>query len=57
MNEAPLVTVKVMPTGNDPAGIGETGLPGIAAAVANGVARITGKRLRALPFDQKLLKV
>ena len=57
MNEAPLITVKVMPTDNDPAGIGETGLPGIAAAVANGVARITGKRLRSLPFDTKVLKV
>ena len=57
MNEAPIVNVKVMPTDNDPGGIGETGLPCIAAAVANGVARITGKRLRTLPFDTKVLRV
>ena len=56
MNEAPLVTVKVIPTDNDPGGIGETGLPPISPAIANAVAKLTGKRLRALPFDQKLLK-
>lgn len=56
MNEAPKVTVKVMPTDNHPGGVGETGLPAVSAAIANGVARLTGKRLRALPFDQASLK-
>jgi isoquinoline 1-oxidoreductase subunit beta len=56
MNEAPKVTVKVMPTDNHPGGIGETGLPPVSAAIANAVAKLTGKRLRGLPFDTKLLK-
>ncbi len=50
--QAPVVNVKVMPTDNDPGGIGEVGLPPIAPAVANAVAKLTGKRLRTLPFPQ-----
>jgi len=49
-SEAPLVHVNVMPTDNHPGGIGEAGLPPIAPAVANAVARLTGKRLRTLPL-------
>jgi isoquinoline 1-oxidoreductase subunit beta len=49
-NETPQVTVKVMPTDNHPGGIGEVGLPPVAPAIANAVARLTGKRLRSLPF-------
>jgi isoquinoline 1-oxidoreductase beta subunit len=56
MNEAPLVTVKVISTDNDPGGIGEAGLPPVPAAIANAVAKLTGKRLRSLPFDAELLK-
>ena len=50
-NEAPQVSVKVMPTDNPPGGIGEAGLPPIAPAVANAVAKLTGKRLRSLPLS------
>ena len=49
-SEAPLVHVNVMPTDNHPGGIGEAGLPPIAPAVANAVAKLTGKRLRSLPL-------
>lgn len=49
-NEAPQVTVKVMPTDNYPGGMGEVGLPPLAPAVANAVATLSGKRLRSLPF-------
>lgn len=49
-NETPEVIVKVMPTDNHPGGIGEVGLPPLAPAVANAVAVLNGKRLRALPF-------
>jgi isoquinoline 1-oxidoreductase subunit beta len=50
--QTPEFTVKVIPTDNPPGGIGEVGLPPIAPAVANAVAKLTGKRLRTLPFAQ-----
>ncbi len=49
-NAAPLVTVKVIPTDNPPGGIGEVGLPPAAPAIANALAKLTGKRIRTLPF-------
>jgi len=56
MNEVPKVTTKVIVTDNKPGGIGEVGLPTVAPAVANAVFKLTGKRLRALPFDTSLLR-
>ncbi len=56
MNEAPRVHVTVMPSGGKPSGVGEVGLPPLAPAVAGAVFRLTGKRLRDLPFDAALLK-
>jgi len=56
MDEAPVVHTKVIPTDNYPGGIGEVGLTTIPPAMANAVFVLTGKRLRNLPFDQKLLK-
>jgi isoquinoline 1-oxidoreductase beta subunit len=56
MDEVPKVTTKVIVTDNKPGGIGEVGLPPVAPAVANAVFKLTGKRLRALPFDESLLK-
>jgi isoquinoline 1-oxidoreductase subunit beta len=50
--QAPIVTVKVMPTDNEPGGIGEVGLPPVAPAIANAIAKLTGKRIRTLPFPQ-----
>jgi isoquinoline 1-oxidoreductase beta subunit len=56
MNEVPKITIKVIVTDNKPGGIGEVGLPPVAPAVANAVFKLTGKRLRELPFDPSLLK-
>lgn len=56
MNEAPKITTRLMVNNNKPGGIGEVGLPPVAPAVANAVYRLTGKRLRALPFDPNELK-
>jgi isoquinoline 1-oxidoreductase subunit beta len=54
-NQAPVVTVKVMPTDNHPGGIGEVGLPPVAPALANAIARLNGgKRLRNLPFPEQV---
>lgn len=49
-NETPRVSVKVVPTDNHPGGIGEVGLPPLAPALANALARLNGKRVRSLPF-------
>ena len=56
MDEAPRVHVKVIVTENKPGGIGEVGLPPIAPAVANALFRLSGRRLRELPFRTELLK-
>jgi isoquinoline 1-oxidoreductase beta subunit len=56
MNEVPKITTKVIVTDNKPGGIGEAGLPPVAPAVANAVFKLTGKRLRDLPFKTELLK-
>jgi isoquinoline 1-oxidoreductase subunit beta len=52
MSEAPDVHVEIITTpGHPPSGIGEVGLPPIAPAIANAVARLTGGvRLRHMPF-------
>jgi isoquinoline 1-oxidoreductase beta subunit len=51
MAEAPEVHVKVMPSDNPPGGVGEVGLPPIAAAIGNAVAALAGIRLRHLPMS------
>jgi len=50
MNEAPQVDVHLVDSGTEPTGIGEPGVPPLAPAVANGVYRALGKRLRTLPL-------
>ena len=50
MTETPVVEVYTVPSTAAPGGIGEPGVPPIAAAVANAVYAATGKRLRKLPL-------
>ena len=47
---APEVVVKVIPSDHYPGGIGEVGLPPAAPALANALHRLTGQRIRTLPF-------
>jgi isoquinoline 1-oxidoreductase beta subunit len=51
LNEMPQVQVHIMPSAEKPGGIGETGVPPVAPAVANAVFALTGQRLRELPLQ------
>jgi len=51
MPEAPVVEVHIVPSTDVPRGVGEPGLPPIAPAVANAVSRLTGNRVRKMPFS------
>ncbi len=50
MNESPEVEVLLMPSGDDPGGVGEPGTPPIIPAVTNAVFALTGQRVRDLPI-------
>ncbi len=50
MTDMPAFDVHIVPSADAPTGIGEPGLPPLAPAFANAVARITGKPVRDLPF-------
>jgi len=50
MSDMPEVEVHLVPSGDEPGGLGEPGVPPIAPAVANAMFALTGKRLRKLPF-------
>jgi isoquinoline 1-oxidoreductase beta subunit len=46
----PRIDVHIVPSTETPTGMGEPGLPPLAPAFANALARLTGQRLRELPF-------
>ena len=46
----PVVSVKIVSSTAAPGGVGETGVPCVAPAVANAWAKLTGVRVRTLPF-------
>jgi isoquinoline 1-oxidoreductase beta subunit len=45
-----LIAVHIVPSGDAPKGMGEPGVPPLAPALANAVARLGGGRQRELPF-------
>ncbi|CAN7208715.1 xanthine dehydrogenase family protein molybdopterin-binding subunit [Phyllobacterium sp. LjRoot231] len=51
ITDVPAFDVHIVPSADAPTGMGEPGLPPLAPAFANAVARLTGKSLRQLPFD------
>lgn len=50
MNEMPEVDVHLVPSREEPGGVGEPGVPPIAPAVANALYKLTGVRARRLPL-------
>jgi isoquinoline 1-oxidoreductase subunit beta len=52
MFEAPQIAVKILDSDENPTGIGEPGLPPIAAAVGNAIFAGTGVRLRRMPLQR-----
>jgi isoquinoline 1-oxidoreductase beta subunit len=51
ITDMPHIAVYVVPSAEPPTGMGEPGLPPLAPAFANAIARLTGKPLRQLPFN------
>jgi isoquinoline 1-oxidoreductase beta subunit len=47
----PEFDIHIVPSADAPTGMGEPGLPPLAPAFANAIARLTGKPLRQLPFN------
>jgi isoquinoline 1-oxidoreductase beta subunit len=56
MSEIPPMDVSVISTDNPPSGIAEAGVPIVAPAIANAVAKLTGKRLRHLPMTPQRVR-
>jgi isoquinoline 1-oxidoreductase beta subunit len=50
IHEMPKVEVHIVPSTAAPTGVGEPGVPPLAPAVANAVAKLGGPRIRRLPF-------
>lgn len=50
MPNMPSIEVHIVPSADAPTGIGEPGLPPLAPAYANAIAKLTGKTPRELPF-------
>jgi len=51
IDEMPVIETYIVPSTNNPGGMGEVGTPAIAPAVANAIFRATGKRIRRMPFN------
>ena len=56
INQAPEVEVHIVPSTEDPSGVGELGAMLLPAAGVNAVFAASGVRVRRLPIDPKLLK-
>jgi isoquinoline 1-oxidoreductase beta subunit len=54
MRQAPQMVVKVLESGGPIRGVGETGVPPVAPALANAIFQATGKRIRELPLRKHI---
>jgi isoquinoline 1-oxidoreductase beta subunit len=48
--DMPAISVAIVPSTEAPGGVGETGVPCVAPAIANAWAALKGQRVRTLPF-------
>jgi isoquinoline 1-oxidoreductase beta subunit len=48
--DTPVIQVEILPSDDDPGGVGEIAVPPVAPAIANAIFAASGQRIRALPL-------
>lgn len=52
LTDMPAITVHIVPSADAPTGMGEPGVPPLAPAFANAIAKLSGHTPRELPFPK-----